>query len=571
MLHLFGFEPKQRKSSRNFLRKKYVHATGYALLSFCIFVSCQVTASESEALGDEVESSTVKTQKPEMVPETNGVPQKKQQKPSPDTNLVKDIESSDSSEIEIPQEPMAETLTPPTTVPDHNVIEEGPIVNIQTSAQAVPETKQAESASKNNQNDVQNLKLKDQESAAEIQAPSDQKTTTKSAQPKEAEEEVEKEKKKLPLNELPSDMMETDSSAEAQVTTEAPALEDSAPALQTTKPAKPKKAKPLTLLGTEIPPGMATRVAWRPGHTLKGLASQAPVLVVHGSKPGPTVCVTGAVHGDELNGIEVVRQVLHQVKASKLKGTLIGVPIVNIQGFLRNSRYLVDRRDLNRYFPGTEHGSLASRIAHSFFHKVILNCSALVDVHTGSFYRDNIPQLRADLRIPGVVEMTKGFGSTLVLQSGGADGTLRKAAVQHNIPAVTLELGGPMILDADAVEHGAEGIMNLLDALGMYKKNSFWGTPKPVYHQSLWVRAEHGGIFFSKVKLGDVVKPGDLLGTITNPITNEQYLLVSPYTGEVVGLANNQVVYPGFATTHLAFKTDQNLNIKGLSEHLDRE
>jgi len=313
-------------------------------------------------------------------------------------------------------------------------------------------------------------------------------------------------------------------------------------------------AKAFKILGTEIPPGMATRVAWRPGLTLKGLASQAPVLVVNGEKPGPTLCITAAVHGDELNGIEVVRQVLHRVKANKLSGTLIGVPIVNIQGFLRNSRYLVDRRDLNRFFPGTAHGSLASRIAHSFFKNVILNCSALVDIHTGSFYRDNLPQLRADLINPSVVKLTEGFGSTLVLHSDGAKGTLRGAAVEYNIPAITLELGGPMVLDEKAVEHGVEGLFNLLDSLKLYTKSSFWGTPKPVYFNSQWVRAEHGGIFFSRVKLGDDLVKGDLLGTITNPITNEQFLLKSPYEGQVVGLAHNQVVYPGFATTHMAIE-----------------
>lgn len=326
----------------------------------------------------------------------------------------------------------------------------------------------------------------------------------------------------------------------------------------------PAEQKPISILGTQIPPGMATRVAWRPGHTLKGLASQAPVLVVHGLKPGPTLCITAAVHGDELNGIEIVRQVIHDIDAQSLAGTVIGVPIVNIQGFLRNSRYLVDRRDLNRYFPGNAHGSLAARIAHSFFNQVILNCSALVDIHTGSFFRDNLPQLRADLRVPSVVKLTEGFGSTVVLHSNGGIGTLRKSAVNAHIPAVTLELGGPMILDKQAVNYGVEGILNLLNALNMVEQTKFWGTPKPIYQESRWVRAEHGGIFFSKVKLGDQISAGDLLGTITNPITNEQFLLKSPHEGEVIGLAHNQVVYPGFAVCHLAITPANDFNDKGL-------
>jgi len=313
-----------------------------------------------------------------------------------------------------------------------------------------------------------------------------------------------------------------------------------------------KPAKPLTLLKTSVPPATATRIAWRPGVAFKGIANQAPVLVVHGKYQGPTLCITAAVHGDELNGIELVRRVIHKVKPESLHGTLIGVPIVNIQGFLNNSRYLGDRRDLNRSFPGKARGSLAARIAHSFFNQVILNCSALIDVHTGSFYRDNLPQLRAQLDEPGVVKLTEGFGSTVVIHSAGARGTLRRAAVDYHIPAVTLELGGPMILDEAAVEHGVEGVLNLLDALQMLPKRSLWGTPKPVYSRSTWIRAETGGIFFSRIKLGDTIKTDQILGSVTNPITNDQQFIRSTIDGLVIGLAHNQVVYPGFATVHLA-------------------
>ena len=310
---------------------------------------------------------------------------------------------------------------------------------------------------------------------------------------------------------------------------------------------KPEQAQSLVLLGKEIQPGIATRLPWSPEQSFEGIASPTPVLVAHGSRPGPVLCLTAAIHGDELNGIEIVRRVLYNLNADKLSGTVIGVPIVNLQGFHRTSRYLTDRRDLNRYFPGNPEGSSAARIAYSFFNQVIKHCDALVDLHTGSFHRTNLPQLRADLSQPEVVELTHGFGATVVLHSESAPGTLRHAAVEAGIPAVTLEAGGPMELQENAVSHGVKGIQTLLNKMGMQKKARLWGEPEPVYYQSVWVRANRGGILFSKVKLGERVKAGGLLGVITNPITNVKEELVSPGNGRVLGMAVNQVVQPGFA------------------------
>ena len=162
-------------------------------------------------------------------------------------------------------------------------------------------------------------------------------------------------------------------------------------------------AEPLTILGTDIAPGTSQRLSWSATELFEGVPVSTPVLITNGIAPGPTVCLTAAVHGDELNGIEMVRRVFHDIDPNKLSGALIGVPIVNVQGFRRGSRYLPDRRDLNRYFPGNPNGSAAARIAHSLFTDVITHCDALIDLHTGSFERANLPQLRADLRNPDVV------------------------------------------------------------------------------------------------------------------------------------------------------------------------
>ncbi len=312
------------------------------------------------------------------------------------------------------------------------------------------------------------------------------------------------------------------------------------------------------LLGQLVPPGQLQNVTWSASETFSGTTIPNAVLVVNGRKPGPVLCLTAAVHGDELNGIETVRRVVHNLNPEKLQGTLIGVPIVNMQGFQRHSRYLPDRRDLNRFFPGNPRGSSASRIAYSFFHDVVSHCDGLVDLHTGSFHRTNLPQLRANLNNPDVVALTEGFGATVILHSEGREGTLRRAAVDAGIPAVTLEAGEPLRVQDDAVQHAVKGIHTLLDMLGMYQERRFWGNPEPTYYTSQWVRADQGGILFGTVKLGKRVKQGDVLGTVTDPITNESSSIVSPHNGRIIGMALNQFVMPGYATFHLGLEAGVN-------------
>lgn len=312
---------------------------------------------------------------------------------------------------------------------------------------------------------------------------------------------------------------------------------------------------PFELLGKTVKPGTSTRLAWKPKLSFEGIYSSTSVLVVNGVKAGPVLCLTAAVHGDELNGIETVRRILYNLEPEDLAGTVVGVPIVNIQGFQRASRYLTDRRDLNRFFPGDPRGSLASRIAFSFFENIVKHCDALVDLHTGSFYRTNLPQLRGDLSDPNIVKMTKGFGSMAVIQSQGSRGTLRRSAVEAGIPAVTLEAGAPMVLEDSAVTQSVKGIRSLMHKLDMVKKFKLFGDPEPVYLNSAWVRADIGGIIFSKVTLGSYVRKGQVLGTVTDPITNVRSEIHSGHAGRVIGMALNQVVQPGFAAYHIGIKT----------------
>ncbi|WP_054113336.1 succinylglutamate desuccinylase/aspartoacylase family protein [Marinagarivorans algicola] len=305
------------------------------------------------------------------------------------------------------------------------------------------------------------------------------------------------------------------------------------------------------ILGFSVPPNTATRMDWVPSQSFSGLDVKTPVLVVNGAKTGPTLCLAAAVHGDEINGIEVIRQVMFGLDPAGLTGTVIGVPIVNLMAFARNSRYLPDRRDLNRFFPGSANGSLASRFAYAFFNDIIRHCDALVDLHTGSFHRTNLTQVRADLSVPSVSALAHDFGKIVVLNTPGNPNSLRAAAVTAGIAAVTVEAGEPLRMQKHVVNEGVVALLTLLKKRKMIDHSVFWFEPEPAFYQSFWVRVQSSGILFSQVKLGAHVMRGQLLGTVTNPITNEQATITSPYNGRVLGMALDQFVLPGFAAYHI--------------------
>jgi len=333
----------------------------------------------------------------------------------------------------------------------------------------------------------------------------------------------------------------------------APSALAQASAAPATSDLKPKGK--VRLLGVEVAPGTRKRLTWSGGAALEGFAVPVPVIVLNGKGPGPVLCLTAALHGDELNGIEVVRRVIDDIDVEELNGAVIALPIVNLQGFYRGTRYLPDRRDLNRYFPGNARGSSATRLAHSLFTEVIRHCSALVDLHTGSLNRTNLPQIRADLRSPQVTRMAQAFGATVVLHNKGDRGSLRRAANDAGIPSVTFEMGEPMRLQPEQVEHGTKAVATLLYALGMTRQRRYWGDPEPVYYASKWVRVDNGGILFSDVALGERVSEGELLGVVTDPLTSRQYRIYAPASGRVLGMALNQVVLPGFAAYRIGTRT----------------
>ncbi len=305
---------------------------------------------------------------------------------------------------------------------------------------------------------------------------------------------------------------------------------------------------------------------WTPDASFDGAPIPRGVIVANGARPGPTLCLTATIHGDEHNGLEIVRRVLYQIDPTQLSGVVIGVPIVNLDGFRRGIRYLPDRRDLNRYFPGRKQGSAAARLAFSLFDRVISSCDELVDIHTGSFHRTNLPQLRGDLTNLDVLELSRRFGSTVILHNRGAVGTLRRAATDAGIPAVTLETGEPLRVQEHEVKEVVTAIRTAMSALTMIphdppektratKRRAEAPQQAPVYFESRWVRVNEGGVLMSGVRLGDLVVEGARLGTVTDPITNQVSDVIAPYSGRVLGMALNQVVLPGYAAFHIGIES----------------
>jgi predicted deacylase len=275
--------------------------------------------------------------------------------------------------------------------------------------------------------------------------------------------------------------------------------------------------------------------------------------VVRGTTPGPTLCLVAGVHGDELNGIEIVRKVFEDLTPRDVSGMLVGVPVANVHGLRRSSRYLPDQRDLNRFFPGHPGGSSASRIANALFESVVEPCDALVDFHTGSFQRTNLPQVRGDLGNPRILELAKGFGIGEIVHSAGRAGTLRRAAADAGIPAVTFEAGEPLRFQAEEIDRGVAGLRGLLASLRM-AKGGLPRRPHRIYYRSRWLRVNDGGIFLTERRLGDAVQVGDPLGTVTDPVTNERSTVIAPFRGRIIGMAVPQVVIPGFAAFHIGIE-----------------
>lgn len=277
-----------------------------------------------------------------------------------------------------------------------------------------------------------------------------------------------------------------------------------------------------------------------------------PVRIVHGREPGPVVWVDAAIHGDEVVGVEVIRQVLAGLDPKTFRGTLIAVPIVNVLGFTMGDRYLPDRRDLNRSFPGSARGSLASRIAHLFMTEVVDKCTVGIDLHTGADRRSNLPQIRADLEDPQTHGLAAAFGAPVMLHAGLRDGSLRHAARERGATVLLYEAGENLRLDSYAIEAGVVGVRRVLAALGMVDPVSQAEAPSVECRSSGWVRARRTGILTLEVKLGQVVAEHDRLGSLVDSFGKTLSVVRADRRGIVIGRNEAPLVNSGDALIHLA-------------------
>jgi predicted deacylase len=326
--------------------------------------------------------------------------------------------------------------------------------------------------------------------------------------------------------------------------------------------------KYLTIANTEIAPGTRTVINLPLPKLSSHTPMNMPLHIIHGRKEGPVLFLSAAIHGDELNGIEIIRRVLATKALSKLSGTLIAIPVVNAYGLIQQSRYLPDRRDLNRSFPGSEGGSLAARLANLFMEEIVTKCTHGIDLHTGAVNRTNLPQIRADLDDPETCLLASNFGVPVLINSSVRDGSLRAETSALGIPVLLYEAGEALRYDEISIRAGVSGVINVMRTLGMLPPSrSRSVTSEPfIARKSLWVRAHESGMLRTKIALGAHVKKGALLGYIDDPFSGTQHPIYSTVEGVVIGRLELPLVYEGDATFHIACFTD---NVMDVAEQVE--
>lgn len=326
--------------------------------------------------------------------------------------------------------------------------------------------------------------------------------------------------------------------------------------------------KTFTLGQTDIKLGETKRLELPVAKLYTDTHISLPVNVFRGKKSGPTIFVSAAVHGDELNGVEIIRRLISQNLLKVIRGTLITVPMVNVYGVMNQSRYMPDRRDLNRSFPGSSKGSLAARVADIFLNEIVKHCDYGIDLHTGAIHRSNLPQIRADLTDEKTKTLAEVFGAPVILNSSLLEGSLRQAANELDTKVLLYEAGEALRFDELSIRAGMQGVLNVLTHLGMLKKPRYVRkTQKPyVAHKSGWLRANASGIVSQKFELGDSVNKGDILAEIGSPFGSIIDVVKTEKSGIVIGKQNIPLVQEGDAMYHIAYFKEDNDDIV---EHIE--
>lgn len=309
----------------------------------------------------------------------------------------------------------------------------------------------------------------------------------------------------------------------------------------------------MELGGQGIAPGTRAEVDLPTARLVTGERLSLPVAVVHGADPGPTVWLSAAIHGDEIGGVEIIAQVLRRLDPTVMAGTVLAVPVVNVHGFITGDRYLPDRRDLNRSFPGTARGSLASQIANLFMTQIVARADVGVDLHTGSEHRTNLPQIRADLDDAETQRLAAAFGAPVMIHARTRDGSLRHAATKVGAKVLLYEAGEAMRFDPQAIATGTSGVLEVCAAAGVIERPD---TPPPatpeISRQTSWVRAARSGILHLTVHRGDVVRARQVVGTIDDTFGATLARVRAGIGGIVIGHTRNPIVNRGDAVVHVA-------------------
>lgn len=312
------------------------------------------------------------------------------------------------------------------------------------------------------------------------------------------------------------------------------------------------------LAGMNVPAGERRKIDIRVAKLYDFTGMNVPVEVVRGTEAGPVLFISAAIHGDEINGVEIIKRLLNHNALKHIKGTLIAVPIVNVFGFNTKSRYLPDRRDLNRSFPGNSEGSLASQLAYMFLQEVVKKSTHGIDLHTGAIHRSNLPQLRAALDDPETRKLADAFNVPVMINSASRDGSLRDAANNLGIPILLYEGGEALRFNEHVIRIGLQGILSVMQTIGMlpptqHKDKRY--TPF-LARSSYWTRAPHSGTLINSRTLGDVVKAGETLGIVSDPFGEHQFPVVASHAGIIVGQTMLPLVNDGDACFHIASYED---------------
>lgn len=321
----------------------------------------------------------------------------------------------------------------------------------------------------------------------------------------------------------------------------------------TTTTSKGERNTPITIGGTEVKPGSRASIRLPVADLYTGTNLSMPVQVVCGRRAGPVLVVSAAIHGDELNGVEIIRRLLKRKSIRSIRGTLIAVPIVNVHGFLDQSRYLPDRRDLNRSFPGSSKGSIASRTASTFVREILKKADVGIDLHTGAINRTNLPQIRAKLDDDRTRELAGVFGVPVIVNSNIRDGSLRDCANEFGIPMLVYEAGEALRFDEISIRAGVLGVDRVMRHMGMLPPAKKSRVVKSVVAASTsWVRAPYSGIVSRKVRLGASVSEGQRIAVIGNPLGDDEADVIAPFDGIVIGRSMLPLAHEGEALFNIA-------------------